>query len=260
MKYCVSGRQGRAVLAKADEIEMEYKDRERLLDYTTQFNDKAFIVKIPKEEENIDWLVLKALAEKFSDFYIALGDLNRVNELKTYGLKYYWSYPIVTWEELDAIVELEPDYLFLGAPLSFSLEKVKIRYNIPIRLCVNLAYNAYIPRKNGITGSWIRPEDIEVYEQWVDSIVFSTDDLGKESTLLDIYKFNKVWPGNLNLLITNLNYNIDNRAIPEEFGKIRANCGQRCKEKQNCHFCDIAFDFATDIRKKHYRDKKKELT
>ena len=100
-----------------------------------------------------------------------------------------------------------------------------MKYNIPIRLCANLAYDAYIPRENGICGSWIRPEDIEVYSKWVDTIEFITDDLGKEATLLHVYKENKFWPGNLNLLITNLNYNIDNRGIPEEFGEIRTNCG-----------------------------------
>ena len=68
-------------------------------------------------------------------------------------------------------------------------------------------------------------EDIEIYEKWVDVIEFLSDDLSKEATLFHVYKDQKTWPGNLNLLLTNLNYNIDNRAIPVEIGKIRANCG-----------------------------------
>ena len=50
MKYCVSGRQQRIILSKADEIKMLYKDRERLIDYISDFSDKIFIVQIPKED------------------------------------------------------------------------------------------------------------------------------------------------------------------------------------------------------------------
>ena len=68
----------------------------------------------------------------------------------------------------------------------------------------NLAFDAYIPRKNGIYGTWIRPEDVKVYEEWIDVLEFITTDLKQEATLLNIYKDNGYWPGNLNLLFTNL--------------------------------------------------------
>lgn len=256
MKYCVSGRQQRITLSKADEIKMLYKDRERLIDYISDFSDKIFVVQIPKEEQEIDWTLLSMFKEKTKEFYLAIQNLNLVNGIFEKGFKFYWDYPIFTWYELEGIAALNPSYLYLGPPLSFSLEKVKSKYNIPIRLCANLAYDAYIPRENGIYGSWIRPEDIEEYSKWVETIEFVTDDLGKEATLLQVYKENKVWPGNLNLLITNLNYNIDNRAIPEEIGEIRANCGQRCKQGERCNFCGTAFNFATSIRRLHYSSKK----
>ena len=145
----------------------------------------------------------------------------------------------------------------LNAPLSFSLNKVKTITNIPIRMCPNLAYDAYIPRKNGIYGTWVRPEDINVYEAYVDTFEFIVDELGKESTLLHIYKDNGNWPGNLNLLLTNFNVNVDNRAIPEEIGQYRANCGQRCMgPTSTCHFCETAMNFSNAIRVKHYKDNK----
>lgn len=122
------------------------------------------------------------------------------------------------------MANLNPCYLFLGAPLSFNLNKIKTKYKIPIRLCPNLAYDAYIPRDNGIYGTWIRPEDVEIYADFVDVLEFVCDNLTTESALLRIYQEQKYWPGNLNLLLTNLNVNVDNRVIPEDIGKIRANC------------------------------------
>ena len=226
MKYCISGRQPKSILSQADEIKMQYRDRDRLIDYTQEFTDKTFILEVPKEisSDEMNWELYKAYADKVN-FMLCIYNLNLAKECHEHGIKFYWAYPIFTWYELEGVAAFNPSYLYLGPPLSFSLEKIKMKYNIPIRLCANLAYDAYIPRENGICGFWIRPEDIETYEKWVDTIEFITDDLGKEATLLHIYKENKSWPGNLNLLITNLNYNIDNRGIPEEFGEIRANCG-----------------------------------
>lgn len=116
----------------------------------------------------------------------------------------------------------------------------------------NLAYDAYIPRETGVNGFYIRPEDIKTYEQYVSSIEFITDELSKEATLLHVYTENKTWPGNLKLLITNLNSNVDNRGIPDDFGEARLNCQQKCVKNGSCHFCDTAMLFSNRIAKEAY--------
>lgn len=138
--------------------------------------------------------------------------------------------------------------LLIAAPLTFDLERVS-KENLPIRVVANLAYDNYIPRADGIKGFYIRPEDVGTYEKYISTIEFTVDDLGKESTLLHVYKDNKEWPGNLNLLLTNLNFNIDNRSIPDDFAEVRMNCQQRCMRNKNCHFCDSAFLFGDQVRK-----------
>lgn len=74
--------------------------------------------------------------------------------------------------------------------------------------------------------------------------------------MFHIYQENGYWPGNLNLLFTNFNVNVDNRGLPEEIGETRANCGQRCMANSNCRFCETAVKFSNALRKKHYDDKK----
>ena len=235
---------------------MQYRDRDRLIDYTQEFSDKSFILHIPKDAETIDWTLYQAYSDKVN-FMLCIDNLNLAKQCKEYNIKFYWSYPIFTWYELQGLIALEPCYIMLNAPLSFSLDKVKQITDIPIRLCPNLAYDAYIPRENGIYGTWVRPEDIDTYGAYVDTFEFITDDLGKESTLLHIYKDNGNWPGNLNLLFTNFNVNVDNRAIPEEIGKTRTTCGQRCMSGMtSCHFCETAIKFSNAIRAKHYKDNK----
>lgn len=257
MKYCVSGRQSKAILTKADQIKLQYKDAGILIDYIKDYENKDFILEIPKEitQEEINWELYKTLSKEASIIF-CLENLFLINKCNEYGIKYYWNYPITSYYELKGLADLNPCYLFLGAPLSFNLKKIKSKYNIPIRLCPNLAYDAYIPRANGIYGTWIRPEDVEIYAEFVDVLEFVCENLTAEAALLRIYQEQKHWPGNLNLLLTNLNVNIDNRIIPEDIGSIRANCGQKCMETNTCHYCEKAFIFSNVLRDKYYRDLK----
>ena len=260
MKYAVSGRQPKSLLKQVDEIKMMYQDREKLIDYVEELNDKTFILEIPKEimSESIEWDLYKAYSEKVN-FILCINNLQLAKECKEKGIKFYWAYPVFSWYEFQGLIALEPCYITLGAPLSFNLEKVKKKTNIPLRLCPNLAYDAYIPRENGLYGTWVRPEDIPTYEKYIDVCDFVTDELSKEAVLLHTYKENKAWPGNLYLLLTNFNIHVDNRALPDELGEMRANCGQRCMENGTCHFCETAIKFATAIRHKHYEDNKIDL-
>lgn len=179
MKYCLSGRQPLSVLKKGDEIKMQFEDRERIIDYIETLSDKTIILEVPAEIQELNWQLFKAYAEKI-DFILCLHNLNLASECVANGLKFYWAYPITTYYELRGIIALNPCYLFLGAPLSFDLPKVKGITNIPVRLCPNLAFDAYVPRADGICGQWIRPEDTAVYEQYVDAYEFECDELKRE--------------------------------------------------------------------------------
>lgn len=255
MKYCISGRQPKSILAKVDEIKMEYRDIDKIFDYMKEFPDKTFIIEIPKDQNNIDWSLINNFNQSIN-LILALQNLNLAKYCVDSNIKFYWAYPISTWYELDSIIKLNPCYLFLTAPLSFDLNKVNKKSNIPIRLCPNLAHDLYMPRENGIFGPWVRPEDTDLYSQWVETFEFVADELSKEEILLHVYKDNKNWPGNLNFLLTNFNYDVDNRAIAEDFGEKRANCGQHCMEKNNCRWCENNIIFANHV-KKLAKEKKK---
>lgn len=257
MKYCVSGRQPLSTLRQADEIKMKFEDIDRIIDYIKDFPEKTIIYQIPKNTVNVDWKLLEAYATQIT-LVVALEDLRLIPKCVEHNLKYYWAYPITSYYELKGILDLNPYYIFLGAPLCFDLEKVHNMSNALIRVCPNVAYDNYIPRKDGICGQFIRPEDVPAYEPYVNSFEFITDELDKERTLLKIYKDDHTWPGNLNMLITNLKVNVDNRAIPDEFGPIRVRCGQRCMQHGSCHYCYTAIKFAEKLREKHYEMQQKK--
>ena len=252
MKYCISGRQQASVLKLADEIKMQYKDRDRLINYVEDYMDKSFILQIPKGAEVFEWDLWKAYSERV-DFCLAIEDLGIAAECKEQGIRFYWDYPCFSWYELDSILKLEPCQVLLEAPLSFDLIKVRQKTQLPLRLFANMANEGYIPKETGLYGTFVRPEDVKTYDNWITTLEFKSDRLSEEETLLKVYQAQD-WPGNLNLLFPKLNINVDNRAIPDEFAVTRANCGQRCMINNNrCGFCSTALRFAEALRKEHYR-------
>ena len=263
MKYCIDGRQSYQVLNKTDEIKVSYRDKGILMDFIEKIPDKMIILDIPYEEQenvNIDELLM--YKEKFAEFCVAVQKLEQFLPYAQNAIDWYWPYPITSFFELRNILKLNPKYILLGMPLTFSLKKVKeIAPNIKLRVIANNAMPKYLlvsSHKDNAEGFWIRPEDIKTYDEFISVIEFDVDygNYKKEETLLDIYKSEK-WPGNINLLIDNLNSNIDNRAFPDLFGETRLNCEQKCMKDGSCKYCFHACNFAKNLRNFVYERKKK---
>ena len=263
MRYCVSGRQPYSVLKRADEIKVNYNDKDRIIDFVEKLSDKVIILDVPGDE--VDWNNWYMYADKFAEFHIALHNLNRAQEFNDSGVKWYWPYPITSYYELGMIASLGPSYLMIGPPLSFDLDRVAaLAYmdgdatQIPLRMVCNNARPAYLPmpdplKDSAICGQWVRPEDADAYGARVQCFEFESTDLKQEEALLHIYKENKMWPGNLNLLIHNLYFDVDNRAIPKDLADARMSCGQRCWSSSGCHLCVSALRFADALRKEKIR-------
>lgn len=247
MKYCLNARQPDRILSQADEIMVYYQDNGLISDLFAKFPSKTVILQIPSGIE-IDWERYSKIAKKH-DLILCLRDIQLYKECKKYKIKYYWGFPITSYYELKGVTDLGVCQVLIGAPLYFDLSYVKA-YQKPIRLVANLCFNDFIPREEGICGTYIRPEDVSQYEKYVDTLeFFSNNDWKKESTLFKIYKQDRGWPGNLNLLLTNLKYNVDNRGIPTEFAAARMQCRQSCMRKGTCKFCYNAMNFSRSLDK-----------
>ena len=65
--------------------------------------------------------------------------------------------------DFNALKDLGVEYISISGPLAHNM-KAFSNSNVKVRMCPNIAYEAYIPRENGLYGQWVRPEDIEYYE------------------------------------------------------------------------------------------------
>lgn len=261
MKYCLSARQPKHILKKADEIKIELRDFKAIPEYIEDFPDKTLILEFVNElPEGFSWEEIQNYSDKMEgNFICALSDLSWAIECALRNIKYYYKYPATTLFEVQGLKNLNVCYILLGTPLMFNLDEVA-KYKVPLRAKPNLAYEPYIKRTNGIIGGWTRPEDTQSYAAYIDTFEFYTSgSLEKEAILYKVYAETGSWPGNLNLLIENLDYDFDNRLFLDAkgFAEKRMNCKQKCLTGRSCHYCESQM-LSTELIKK-YRDYKNSI-
>ena len=82
------------------------------------------------------------------------------------------------------------DAILIGPPLTFDLKKVS-SFGVPLRMIANTSALAQrLPHENNICGQWVRPEDVQFYEPYVDTLEFWYITPAQERNLLHIYKDN----------------------------------------------------------------------
>jgi len=227
-----------------------YQDIAILPDLAQEFPGAKTAI-IVKENTIIDWNIINGYRDKLNIVF-NLYDMNQSKEVAAQGYKWFWHYSVDTWYQLEGVLQNNPSEIIIGDLLFFNVEKTYQLCHargITLRLVPNFAFDGYIPRVNGINGIYVRPEDLKLYEPYVTMCEFFAKNLSEEHALFEVYK-RGVWNGNLNLLITNLNYNIDNRVIPSVFGTYRLNCNHKCSQNNLCHLCYQCFDTVTKLTKK----------
>lgn len=250
MKFCISGHQPKELIAQADEIKISSNDIDKLYDFYVDFPEKTYIIIIISTNFSQNFWVRLQEHSKRIKIKVCTNKLEIVKIAKSYNLSVYLSYPILSFFELQALLQLGVSDVLIDGVLFFKIKEVfQICNNSTnIRIIVNQCYPNYIPPQiNGICGTFIRPEDIPIYEPFIQICEFDAPNgLNQEAALLEIYK-RQFWADNLNFICTNLNYDVDNSLIQPNFAKNRLNCGQICMENKMCHLCQSIFQFYHQI-------------
>ena len=255
MKFSLSNNQTPAYLNKADEIYIKYKDRRAIPDYAEKYSAATLTLEIPPQTEwDFNEIKEYSILSK-GKLKICIPEIRdeRVAMLRNENIPFFWGYPISNGYELESMRAMGVCEVRVTAPLFFYGDLLR-ECGVPIRVTANVAHEGYIPGMNGIIGSWIRPEDVEVYEGIVDIIEFADCDMKKEQALYRIYAEQKNWPGRVDILITNISTTAYNRMIPPTFAESRINCRQRCVHGGSCRICERLLYLADKERIQAYID------
>ena len=253
MKYCLNSRQDSAYLQKADEIKVEYRDKDSIPTIIERYPGKRIIL-MCYFNEVLDWKEIKKWnILSRNNFMLCLSSVAYAKDCKENNIPFYMGYPVKTYYELRALKDLGVSYVRLGEPLFFEMDVIKT-FGIPVRAIPNVAYIDGLPREDGVCGTWIRPEDLDLYEDYVEVIEFEDADMKKEQAMFRIYAEQKNWPGDLSMIITNLNHIGLNRIIVPNIAEKRLICGQRCQKSSNCKLCYRALTLAVPEKIKDYME------
>ena len=241
MKVCLDARLSPEYLKQADEIKVQQRDASIVMDLIEKYPKATIVLQMPEKAEESDW---KNIRDWYilsrHQFILCLGHIDDIQKAVELNIPCFYGYPIETFASLRAFMRLGVSYVRLGPPLVFQLDKVMSvlgESGPKIRGIANVAYMDRLPHEDGISGAWIRPEDLDKYDPYFYSIEFDGVPVNKEEALFRIYIKEKAWAGPLSMLIEGLTSPAANRMISSSITEKRLNCGQRCEESGRCHNC-----------------------
>lgn len=260
MKYCLRYQKSKeAFMKKADELLIRYEaDNLTLLDFLLENKEKRTIILIDEPERFFDDDELKkfiAFKEKYPDlnFTFCLDELNflLIAALKENNFSFFTRIYVNNWDTFRGLLDLGVSDVYIVESMGFELDKcsaIAHEKNVKIRVFPNIAQSQWEDTMD-IKKFFIRPEDVYVYEDYVDIFEF-LGDIRKDETLYTIYAEDKEWYGDLTELITGLNTSFDSRFIIPKFAEIRVRCGKKCMKDNKCQICEMVSALSNSLKSK----------
>lgn len=255
MKYCITLYRNCSIQDKVDEMIIHYNPKdETLFEYIELHKDQRIIIDVGDIESFIEnsyiarFLAFKGAKPELTNwcFRIPHGPNQREAEQKLWkdfestGIAFFSSEFIHDWDALDAYLSTAATDVYVTEALCFELDKVaKVVHDAGkrVRVFPNVAQSSTMRWCNGIKTFFIRPEDIEFYEPYVDVCEIWAEDQ-KQVVYYDIYAKDKKWFGPLKEIIIGLKSDIDSRFILPRFAERRIKCGKDCFKGGKCKMCD----------------------
>lgn len=225
---------------EADEIRCPVNKLGYILNFIKEHSDKRYNVSFEADTEQEERLMksIDILRQIAPSYTIACASIPAYQKLKAQGYNAYIAYPATDWETYQGLREAEVSDILIDGPLGFQTDKlIASKGDIKIRAVPNASPNSALCRP-AANFFFIRPEDQSAYESALDILELNDSSQDKEDTLFAIYKRQK-FDYELNKLITNFPYDINNHFFKPDFVQPRLVCGQRCKiPNHSCHLCD----------------------
>lgn len=261
MKWCLSGRQTEEYIKKADEILVDWQDRNAIIDFIDWNPTARIIIRLPLNQEifeqDFNWLSQEKILCK-ENFAVSVYEDKQAYECQKRNIKWFFSYPCRTFLQLQRARSMGASDVYITDELCHELDVIEEYYDeLTIRVIANYIGWGVIPEDkwlNGICGPWFRPEDLWQLDQ-IDVCEFKTSisDLKKvsdnninrqEQALFRIYAIQHKWDGYLNEIIFGLQPNIKNALIQDDFQIYRNNCSMKCMKYNRCTHCEIYLNLA----------------
>lgn len=222
-------------------------------------DEQRVIIKVMSEEDLLQKDLLKvfiSLKKEYglNNFAILLPrECEKEEYINTFvenSIDFFFLHMANNWVTLHYLIGLKVSDIYITEALGFEIDKAsKICHdnNVTVRIFPNVAQKELPPYD--ILSFFIRPEDIDFYDQYVDVCEFFYKDITQQPVYYKIYAKDKQWFGELQEIIIGLEQSIDSRHIVKQFAEVRSHCGMRCLKGTPCQLCYHALDLAQTLKK-----------
>lgn len=261
MKYSVPNRKSIHLLKQADEIKIQKSDFRKTIDYIHDYPNAEIVLCVKGDDLLTDKQITLAELQKFNEeaknrFFVELEEMNKpyIDALKDNNIKFFWKFPATTFLELKTLKDIGASQALIDGPIFFQKIRVQ-RFGMRLRAFPNVCHNNYLPMENGLYGTWILPDDQDLYEDYITTFEFVHPDLDKWEAVFKIYK-SRHYIGDLSLLLINFNYpkHILAPAVPKDLSISRLNCGQQCMYSNHCKLCQNAMTIGLAVQEEELEE------
>lgn len=253
MNYCIDYQKKFKYIDKINEFTITYNKRDTsLLDFLLLYKDKRINIYIEDSEDflnNNDLDRFKAINEQYPNlnYYLKINDPKQDKfAIKLYQLikkeeniHYFFDALVNDWDILWEYINMMPTDIYVVENLCFELDKIADILHtrgIKIRTFANVC-QTQCGETPSLKTFFIRPEDISIYEDYIDTIEFFGD-RDRTEILYKIYAIDKKWFGQLKEIIVGFNSDLDSRFIIPKFAESRIKCGKKCLKGGSCKICE----------------------
>ena len=182
-------------------------------------------------------------------------DLAVTERLKEHKIPFFFNELIIDWDVLNGILDLGVTDVYIVENLCFELDAVAAKVhsnNTNIRVYPNVAQSSW---KNtpSLKKFFIRPEDIDTYEEYVDTIEFWDGKVENQKHMewifQKVYTKDKKWFGPLKEIIYDFDGDLDSRFVIPRFAEMRIRCGKKCQKGGKCNICGTVEDLSKTLEK-----------
>jgi len=253
MKYCLNYNQfteHSSYIHQVDEWNIIFNEKDTtLLEFLNLHLDKRINLIISDMKF---FKFCEELTKKYSNIYIKFTNnlIEEVEKIDKINFNFYFDTLVNNIDLMQQLIQLKVSDIYIVEDLGFNLKKLSPylhKQNIQIRTYPNVAQSQW-SNLPALKKFFIRPEDIDLYSNYIDVIEFFGEDK-KMDIYMDIYKNKKKWLGRLDEIIIDFNSTIDNKYIIPKFAEIRAGCNRRCLKGEICHRCEQIENLASSLEK-----------
>jgi hypothetical protein len=256
MKCCIDFTKRSKILDKVDEITIEYHNNMvDLFEFLEKYPDKRVNIFIlnDKDISEIDIKNFASIKEKYN-VYLKLVKYNKslVNTVVENNIPFFFNNNISDIDTFNGYVHLGVSDIYVAEDLCFQLDKlaeVAHEAGIALRTYANICQTRW-KEMDSLKTFFIRPEDLEFYEDYLDTIEFITKEDKDIDIFYEIYFVDKKWFGKLNEIIIGFDSEIDSRFILPKFAERRIKCNKNCMKNGKCRMCEVIDELAETLKDK----------